>query len=121
MEKGDLIRREDARVLPEELSKYKVTISPGRGNGKEFTTAVLQVLGKAQLKIDQAPAVDAVEVVRCKDCMHYICKDALTPGTNRMRCNHPDIDWDIECYDCWIDTPQDGFCYKGERRDGGAE
>ena len=35
--------------------------------------------------IDNAPTVDAVEVVRCKDCIW--CEDQ---GTSGLYCNHPD-------------------------------
>lgn len=41
--------------------------------------------------INEAPTIDAVEVVRCKDCTHY--------GN-----------------DCVLLFPADGYCYDGERR-----
>lgn len=54
--------------------------------------------------IDKAPAVDAVEVVRCKDCKWY--KDF---GTNYrlMDCSHEE---GLE----WVD--ENDFCSRGERR-----
>lgn len=52
--------------------------------------------------------VDKVEVVRCKDCMYYDAK--------RHRCDHPNLNYDVECYDQWIDTEPDDFCSYGERR-----
>ena len=68
------------------------------------------VCGLAQL-IYEAPAVDAVEVVRCKDCKHRYQYE----------------DWDrqqqevIVCYECRLlrkDFGDGGFCPRGERRDG---
>ena len=50
--------------------------------------------------IDDAPAVDAVEVVRCRECKewkHGLCK--------------------LLC----ADTPDDGYCSFGAKMDGGAE
>ena len=44
------------------------------------------------------PTIDAVEVVRCKDCKHHI----------RMICNHP--------YGL-VHICEDGFCSYGERRE----
>ena len=48
--------------------------------------------------IEDAPSVDAVEVVRCKDCKHYL------PAM--MLCQHPE----------GLDVPDKmGFCNYGER------
>lgn len=54
--------------------------------------------------IDNAPTVDAVEVVRCKDCKHW-------------RGDHPE--WFQEqgwgtCVECLMDTKADFFCGFGE-------
>lgn len=52
--------------------------------------------------IESAPAVDAVKVVRCKDCIHYE--------------KYPDY-----ANECWnnsgmLNVYDDGFCSHGERR-----
>lgn len=60
-----------------------------------------------------AEPVDAVEVVRCKDCKHYQYNKAY--GTI---CNHPELEFDVECYAHWLNTKPDDFCSYGERRDG---
>ena len=52
--------------------------------------------------IETAPTVDAVEVVRCKDCKHW------TMGY----CNH------FAYYDYEPTTNEDDFCSYGERREG---
>ena len=57
--------------------------------------------------IDALPTVDAVEVVRCKDCKYY--------NPELQRCNHPCLDYDVECFDHWIDTEPDGFCSYGKK------
>ena len=54
--------------------------------------------------LKNAPAVDAVEVVRCKDCKH--------------RENYPALK-DVFCR-AWMDynsIGEDGYCNYGERRD----
>lgn len=48
-----------------------------------------------------------VEVVRCKDCKYYTAE--------KMRCDRPEIDYDIECYDEWINTKPNDFCSYGKR------
>ena len=50
--------------------------------------------------VESAPTVDAVEVVRCKDCKNY-----GTDG-NRLNCN-------VFC----CSMPKNGFCSMGERRE----
>ena len=54
------------------------------------------------------------EVVRCKDCKNY-CHDKRY-GTI---CNHPALDYDVECYAHWVATKPDDFCSYGERRNNG--
>ena len=51
--------------------------------------------------IVNAPTVDAVEVVRCKDCKRYYYSDF----SMSMRCRLDGVDWG-----------KDDFCSKGERK-----
>lgn len=50
--------------------------------------------------IDCQPTVDAVEVVRCKDCIHW------DDGSCPMGENYP-----------WCDTKSDDFCSYGEKEE----
>ena len=52
----------------------------------------------------------APPIGRCDECKHY--------SENKKRCDHPKIDWDIECYDCWIEKEPDGFCNDFEPKGG---
>lgn len=70
--------------------------------------------------IKNATTIDAVPVVRCKDCKYYVPHTDYTWCANTMRCNHPKLTYDIECYDHWLDVGPEDFCSRGERRDGGA-
>lgn len=55
--------------------------------------------------IKTSPTIDAVEVVRCKDCQHF--KKAYGwNGCEYTECDH---------FDC--DIAEDGFCSWGERRE----
>lgn len=57
--------------------------------------------------LKDAPTVDAVPVVRCKDCKHRVEYTKM--------CAHPDAyGWDA------LETEDEGFCYRGERRSGDA-
>lgn len=57
--------------------------------------------------IDNAPTVDAVEVVRCKDCKHYdmgVCLKIYSDGNVHAA--------------AWQSRRPDDFCSYGERKDG---
>lgn len=64
-----------------------------------------------------ATAVDFVEVVRCKDCKYYTEHYQGTDG-EYGRCDHPQQEYEIECYDMWVVTNPDDYCSYGERREG---
>lgn len=72
---------------------------------------------------DTAPAADAVEVVRCKDCVHR--PEAPNGATSGLDVEAPrdEEGWSDEtcpylCEDHWYNTiPQDEwFCHHGERK-----
>lgn len=56
--------------------------------------------------IDNAPTVDAVPVVRCKDCMHYdlgVCLKIYSDGNVHT--------------EAWQSRKPEDFCSYGERKD----
>ena len=55
--------------------------------------------------IEEAEAVDAVEVVRCKDCKHRAIGDNVCIHPNRIG-------------DGYIEVKYNDFCSYGERREG---
>ena len=57
--------------------------------------------------IDEAPTIDAVEVVRCKDCKHYEFADNRAFGMPVKYC-----DWFG-----FEDVDDNDFCSRGERRE----
>ena len=62
------------------------------------------------LQITNAPTVDAVPVVRCKDCKHWNIRKGNDP-TQLYFCNFNNL-WSKPCR-----APYD-FCSYGERKDG---
>lgn len=67
--------------------------------------AILNIDPRIAYCIDSVPAVDAVELVRCKKCKFWFKNN----GHNKPGC--PIVDADI-----WMDD--DSFCSYGERKDG---
>lgn len=64
--------------------------------------------GGIEKAIDEQPAVDVIEVVRCADCKYQ------EKGDNDCEA------WNLCGYRPWlyIPTEDDAFCSKGERKDG---
>ena len=59
--------------------------------------------------IRDQPTVDAVEVVRCKDCKHYDNSE----GIQWCHLNSKFAQWGTD----WHSFPEDGFCSYGERKE----
>lgn len=57
--------------------------------------------------IDKQPTIDAVPVVRCKDCEHYQTDDL--DGNTLCGCT---------LHSAMLDITPDSFCSYGERKDG---
>ena len=60
-------------------------------------------------RINEQPTVDAVEVVRCKDCKHYDNSE----GIQWCHLNSKFAQWGTD----WHSFPEDGFCSYGERKE----
>ena len=60
--------------------------------------------------LNTLPTVDAVEVVRCRDCKFYELKN-YPDGIQRMCCENRKA--------IWTATPPEAFCSYGERKDNG--
>lgn len=75
-------------------------------------------VGRIIIAVTNATTVDAVPVVRCKDCTYR-----WNPDTCPM-CHEEQIEWDDDGYteSDWIlhdRTQDDGFCEGGERKTDG--
>ena len=71
-------------------------------NWDDQSRSVLDAFAKF---INKAPAVDAVEVVRCADCDHYENEECVNPYI-----------WTSDGAHIWPEP--DHFCSYGERRNG---
>ena len=67
--------------------------------------AILRFEPEAVYILNGIKKVDAVEVVRCKDCKHLWKENEL--------CAHPKC---CESWMCVVEAPKDYFCAYGERR-----
>lgn len=74
--------------------------------------------GSVRRVLIQAPTVDAVPVVRCRDCKYYMASALLAPHNFCFRLKHPEEDRPIG-----YNFAPDDFCSYGARKhgDGDAE
>ena len=61
--------------------------------------------------VDDAPTIDAVPVIRCKDCKHYYFAGNRVPEEQSWVC---DV-WHVN------QTAHMGYCFKAERRSDGTD
>ena len=62
----------------------------------------------AQKAIDDAPTVDAVEVVRCKDCKYYLnSNEKCGLVDTRLRFYETDKVWTEDCFCAWGERRED--------------
>lgn len=82
--------------------------------------AVQDALRSADLYVNTATATVVAKALkesgmviatRCKDCEFY--------NENDKRCDHPCLEWEVECYDLWLGVEPDDFCSYGERKENG--
>ena len=67
--------------------------------------------------LDSLPAVDAVKVVRCKDCQSFKEQMSWVNGyTNKIECCGYCYHWDYEPGSSPNQVDGDDFCSYGERR-----
>ena len=109
--------------MAEYIERMSAIATACKGCNKEFSNEPCE---PSECYIQQGlftiPATDVVEVVRCKDCKHYVTAPYYALRCEQPKdtkiCRHPGLDFDTECGDHWISMNPDGFCSYGERREG---
>ena len=95
----------DANALCRDIEKR--ICEPCKADGKDYHEVVCRVcwVDDMRIEIEAAPTVDAVEVVRCKDCKQWRRNSGIAESPN----GH------CFCHD--IETNGHDFCSYGERKD----
>ena len=76
------------------------------GRSEEFMTAI----DVAIADLADAPTVDAVEVVRCRECKHHYWEQEPCHGKSVHYCKLPHMRG--------VEVFKEFFCYYGERKEG---
>ena len=87
----------DADWITQKLEGWQYKLSEKYGWNDEYVLCLAEVL----MKLDDTPTADVVEVVECKDCVHY-----WKNGNDEEAV-------------CLASPKDDAFCSEGERRDDG--
>lgn len=95
---NDLIRRS-------ELLAKKCVVRGHLDTGSPYPSKVTAIPVDV---IERVPAVDAVEVVRCRDCKHFV----FAEPTGKTYCREPFGMFGMKA------TKPDAFCSYGERKEG---
>ena len=101
------------RLIDADALKYTQQVMYKKGDSDE----VFVEWFISATEIDNAPTVDAVQVVRCKDCKHWDEHSQYGfDSENGVYGNYcmlwtPDDDFYA------VETPADGFCFKAKRKD----
>ena len=93
----------DANALKKEIVDWKVNLHP---QNQDYATGYFSALSAVEGMLAYVPTVDAVEVVRCKDCDHCDISHPTGKPTPWYLCKH----------NRWTVTRPDDFCSYGERR-----
>ncbi len=101
----EYIKRDDALSHPFANGRYD-----HKNANEDF------ILGFESYKewLETLPVIDAVEVVRCKDCKYY--KRSFF-RSDLMRCHNPKIDNDVQSEETLV-VNDDFFCAYGEKKEG---
>ena len=93
-----------------------VVIIYDKSNELTQVSAIREYIERQKAFLDKFPTIDAVPVVRCRDCKHhrdkneherqYLAEDVLI-------CTSPEA-----TDDCWNAVWPDHFCSYGERKEG---
>ena len=92
----------DADAVLAELDKFANPM-PNK-SGYDFLCGIATAI----TEIEDSPTVDAVEVVRCRDCKHWDSETWFCDNHSTFR--HHGLDWNM--------FSEDDFCSYGERNDG---
>ena len=94
--------------VEEFMEKYKMTDTEHvYSNGTEYVPIYRMKQYFEHCRNQQRPTIDAVPVVRCRDCKHYdmgVCLKIYSDGNA-----HPEA---------WQSRKPEDFCSYGERKDG---
>lgn len=102
--------KQEQRLI--DANKLDFRLPCGIDNDGEILVPIKDII-KA---IAQAPTVDAVQIVRCKDCL-FNCDGQCLHPENRTEKSIPEIGPKYKLY-CLPNVKDEHFCSLGERKDG---
>ena len=103
------------KMAEDNYEAYMNTLPHVYGETRKINAIVHMKIDKI---IEDTPTVDAVPVVRCKECWKR-GQESLCPMYFVEEQYYDDDGWTEVSYDLYDNTTDDGFCDQGERRNDG--
>lgn len=104
----------DAVALAREIEKIKWNLQ--MLDDTRSSDKVWNGVRMAEKKVESAPTIDAVPVVRCKDCKHWDEHSQYGYDSENGVYGNYCMLWTPDDDFYAVETPEDGFCYNGERK-----
>lgn len=98
----------DAEQLVMHLSDYALQESPGWGSDDWGNKAAYDAISNCILAVQEAPTVEAVAIVKCRDCRYFRATDPVDTFTDGGLCT---VFKDGDRY-----TMSYSFCFYGRRK-----
>lgn len=99
----------DAEPLVMHLSDYALQESPGWGADDRGNKAAYDAISNCILAVQEAPTVEAVAIVKCRDCRYFRATDPVDTFVDGGLCT---VFKDGDRY-----TMSYSFCFYGRRKD----
>lgn len=99
----------DAEPLVMHLSDYALQESPGWGADDRGNKAAYDAISNCILAVQEAPTVEAVAIVKCRDCRYFRATDPVDTFVDGGLCT---VYKDGDRY-----TMSYSFCFYGRRKD----
>ena len=112
------MRTIDADAMIDSITRY--ANEPVKSNDRRWNTRCTAIIEDMIGTVKMQPAIDAVPVVRCKDCKWWDCKtwdekgEPLYGYCNACKHGHYSPNWEISINRKY---KADWFCADGERRE----
>ena len=97
----------DANAIPKLFERKFEETEQRILDGETYLDTLAEGFTEADDVILAMPTIDAVEVVRCKDCKYFVQGEPYDP----CECMKWKVKWGA------VYTTPDGYCHKGERKD----
>lgn len=116
---ADLIDRQAVQEMVDRIGDIHPYRQIGnRESYSQYNEAWTDAINRVDAELNSLPSTDAVEVVRCKDCKHWIPYDWMFSEVWKSQNIDDYTESEIGCTYCDMSMGAVDYCSRGERKDG---